>query len=111
MGTNGRVEVLRHASEVLRGNPLNDPFERELNVYFPPGYDQQPERRYPVLFCLTGFTGRGRMLLNDNAFGPNLAQRMDRLIAAGEVRDMIVAMPDCFTRVGGWQYINSAAAG
>jgi enterochelin esterase family protein len=111
MSTSGRVEVLWHTSEVLRCNPLNDPFERELHVYLPPAYGREPDRRFPVLFCLTGFTGRGRMLLNDNAFGPNLAQRMDRLIEAGTVRDMIVAMPDCFTRLGGSQYINSAATG
>lgn len=111
MSKTGRVEVLRHTSAILQGNPLNDPFERELNVYLPPAYELEPERRFPVLFCLTGFTGRGRMLLNDNAFGPNLAQRMDRLVEAGDVRDMIVAMPDCFTRLGGSQYINSTATG
>jgi enterochelin esterase family protein len=64
-----------------------------------------------VVFCLTGFTGRGPMLLNDQAFGPNLAQRMDKLIAAGTIQEMVVAMPDCFTRLGGSQYINSTATG
>ena len=28
---------------------------RELNVYLPPGYDQAPSRRYPVLYLLHGF--------------------------------------------------------
>ena len=51
------------------------------------------------------------MLLNDNAFTPNLAERMDRLIAPGKIKPMIVVMPDCFTYYGGSQYINSAATG
>lgn len=95
---------------MLRDNPPGDPFVRDLYVYLPPGYEESDER-YPSVYCLTGFTGRGRMLLNDNAFTPNLAERMDRLIAAGLVRPMIVVMPDCFTRYGGSQYINSTATG
>ncbi len=101
---------LRIESEVLRENPLDDPHERDLYVYLPPGYDED-EAHYPSVYCLTGFTGRGKMLLNDNAFSPNLAERMDSLIGAGTIRPMIVVMPDCFTRYGGSQYINSTATG
>ena len=106
----GTVVSIRHESEVLRGNPLGDPHVRDLFVYLPPGYDKSNES-YPSVYCLTGFTGRGKMLLNDNAFTPNLAERMDRLIAAGTIRPMIVVMPDCFTYFGGSQYINSTATG
>jgi len=106
----GSVVNLRHESEILKRNPLGDPHVRDLFVYLPPGYHES-EERYPVVHCLTGFTGRGRMLLNDHAFAPNQAERMDRLIAAGRVRPMILAMPDCFTWYGGAQYINSTATG
>ena len=74
--------MLRHESEVLKENPLGDPHVRDLYVYLPPDYNNRNER-YPTVFCLTGFTGRGKMLLNDNAFSPNIAERMDKLIAAG----------------------------
>ena len=106
----GNVLNLRHESEILKGNPPGDPHVRELWVYLPPGYDESKER-YPTVYCLTGFTGRGKMLLNDNAFTPNLAERMDRLITSGKIRPMIAVMPDCFTRYGGSQYINSTATG
>jgi enterochelin esterase family protein len=36
---------------------------------------------------------------------------MDRLIGANKIKPMIVVMPDCFTRYGGSQYINSSATG
>jgi S-formylglutathione hydrolase FrmB len=106
----GTVLNLRHESEVLKGNPLGDPYIRDLFVYLSPGYEEN-EERYPTVYCLTGFTGRGKMLLNDNAFTPNLAERMDKLIAAGTIRPMIAVMPNCFTYYGGSQYINSAATG
>jgi enterochelin esterase family protein len=108
--TQGTVHFLKHDSDVLKNNPLGDKHVREVIVYTPPGYEGS-EERYPTVFCLTGFTGRGRMLLNDNAFTPNLAERMDRLIAAGTIRPMIAVMPDCFTYYGGSQYINSTATG
>jgi enterochelin esterase family protein len=106
----GSVEILRHTSQALNGNPLGDDHVRDLVVYLPPGY-RETDERYPSVYCLTGFTGRGRMLLNDSAFTPNLAQRLDRLIAAGTIRPVIVVMPDCFTYYGGSQYINSTATG
>ena len=106
----GSVLNLRHESEVLRNNPPGDPHIRDLFVYLPPGYESSSEE-YPVVYCLTGFTGRGKMLLNDSAFSPNLAERMDKLIAAGTIRPMIAVMPNCFTYYGGSQYINSTATG
>lgn len=111
MKRTGRITVERLESEVLRDNPLGDPATRDLYVYLPPGYDEDPSRRFPVVYCLIGFTGRGQMLLNHQPFTPNLAERMDRLIALGVVTEMLVVMPDCFTRLGGSQYINSAATG
>ena len=106
----GRVVLERLESRVLRGNPAGDPHLRTVPIYLPPSYDTHPERRYPVAFVLTGFTGRGRMLLNDSPWSPALDERMDRLITAGSA-EMILVMPDCFTRYGGSQYLNSGATG
>jgi S-formylglutathione hydrolase FrmB len=108
--TQGTIRILHHESNVLLGNPLGDKHVRELYVYLPPGYDDG-HAKYSTVYCLTGFTGRGKMLLNDSAFTPNLAERMDGLISAGTIRPMIAVMPDCFTYYGGSQYINSTATG
>src|SRR5262249_39184608 len=43
--------------------------------------------------------------------GEDLPPRPDRLRAAGPCPPVIVAAPDCFTRLGGNQYINSSATG
>lgn len=109
----GRVDLVQFDSRVLRGNPLADPSVRIVPVYVPPGYDEaaNARRRYPVAYMLTGFTGKGTMLLNASGWGETLAQRMDRLIRSGKVQPMIVVMPDCFTAYGGSQYLDSSAHG
>jgi enterochelin esterase family protein len=63
------------------------------------------------VYFLAGFANGGTQLLNESAWDENLAQRIDRLVAAASVRPTIVVMPDCRTRFGGSQYINSAATG
>lgn len=106
----GSVARLRHESEILKSNPLGDKFVRDLYVYLPPDYEMTDEK-FPVVYCLTGFGSRGKSFLNDNLFAPNLAERMDKLIGNETIRPMIVAMPDCSTKYGGSQYINSTATG
>lgn len=106
----GRVEIVAVESEILKSNPMGDPATRKVPVYLPPGYDEE-RLSYPVVFVLVGFTGRGTMLLNDEAWSETLADRMDRLMGEGKTSPMILVMPDCFTRLGGSQYINSEATG
>ncbi len=106
----GTVVCERVVSRALEGNLPGDPHVRDLYVYLPPGYDRGNER-YPVAWCLSGFTGRGRMLLNDNPWTPGIADRMDALIAQGRAKPMILALPDCFTHLGGSQYVDSPALG
>jgi len=107
----GRVVLDYIDSRVLRGNRPGDPHLREVPVYLPPGYDDSKTKRYPVVVVLTGFTGSGRMLLNRSNFDEAIDQRMDRLIATGRVKPMILVMPDGYTRYGGSQYLNSPATG
>lgn len=99
----------RHTSTVLAGNPLGDPATRDLYVYVPPGYDAS--RRYPAVLALVGFTGTGGYLFNVDPLVEPLDVKLDRMIASGACAPVIIAAPDCFTRVGGNQYINSAGTG
>lgn len=108
-GDRGTLRVYTLESETLKGNALGDPTRRDLHVYLPPGHD--PSKRYPALLALTGFTGTGAMLFNPDPLAEDLRTRLDRLITSGACPPVIVAAPDCFTRVGGNQYINSTATG
>lgn len=105
----GRVVFETIESRVLKDNPLNDPHVRELPVYLPPSYDTT-ERKYSVVYCLSGFTSSARSWFNFQAWAPRIDQRIDRLITEG-LPEMILVFPDCFTRFGGSQYLDSAAVG
>jgi enterochelin esterase family protein len=106
----GRVETPLFQSEVLRGNPMGDPAARTVPVYLPPSYDEDAGRRYPVVVVLSGFTGRGAMQLNDALWVEPLDRRMDRLVGEG-CPEAILVLPDCSTRLGGSQYVDSTATG
>lgn len=101
--------ILRVGSEVLRNNALGDPHEREAWIYTPPDHD--PSVPIPALLALAGFTGHGPMLFNTDPLGDSLGARLDRLIRSGGCPPCLVVAPDCFTRLGGNQYIDSTATG
>ena len=104
----GKVHRLTIDSEVLKGNLLGDPTRRLIDVYVPHGHDG---RGLPLLVDVVGFTAGGPAHSNWKNFGENLPERLDRLIASGEMPPVVAALPDCFTKLGGNQYINSAAMG
>ncbi len=107
----GRVVVLEHVSRALKGNPLGDPHVRKLAVWLPPQYDGDPKRRFPALYDLVGFTGSGMAHLNWKPFSENLGERAARLIHDEKMPPVILVLPDCFTALGGNQYVNSSAVG
>ncbi len=79
----GTLETHTHASPVLLGA------ERQVVVYTPPGYQQNPGRRYPIVYLLHGN--------NDLAVGWTMAGRahfiLDNLQADKKAVPMIVVMP------------------
>ena len=106
----GTLLVLEHESKILKGNPLADPHVRKLGVWLPPQYAEM-NRRFPVLYDLVGFTGSGLAHTSWKAFSENLPERVARLIHARKMGPVILVFADCFTALGGNQYVNSSAIG
>jgi enterochelin esterase-like enzyme len=104
----GRLHTLVLRSDVLAGNALGDPTERELPVYVPPVDDP---RGLPLILVLAGYTGVGAGQLRGTPWEPSFPERVERLLAAGKAEPAVFAFPDCFTRFGGSQYMNSPATG
>ena len=98
-------------SRALVGNPLGDPTARRIAVWLPPSYARESTRRYPVIYWLAGYSGTGEMLFSGNPWQPGLDARLDRLVGGGAMGEAIVVAPDCFTRWGGAQYLDSPALG
>jgi len=111
MRLNGRVDTPYLRSQILQGNLPGDATERMLPVYLPPGYDENPDKRYPVIYVLAGHGGSGPLMLAPVAWGESFPERIDRLISTGAMEPVIAVLPDCWTIFGGAQYINSSALG
>lgn len=107
----GRYEEILFTSEVLKDNPLHDPYERPLWVYLPPGYEQETSRRYPTIYQIQGLTGQLDMWRNRAPFRKNFPELADELFAKGEIPPCIVVWVDCWTSLGGSQFLDSPATG
>jgi len=62
---------------------------RQLTVYVPPGYDDHPDKRYPVLYLLHGYA-------NDQNSWHRYGRAddiLDNLLAQGKIKPFLVVMP------------------
>ena len=107
-GPAGSVSRLTIESEVLKSNMLGDASARAVDVYVPAGHDGGG---LPLLVDLVGFTSSGLSHTNWVGFRENMPERLDRLIGEEKLPPVVVAFPDCFTRLGGNQYVNSVSMG
>ena len=104
----GRLDELTIVSDALRGNALGDPYERPLWVYVPPDAGDQP---LPSLYVIQGYTGQVDMWRNRSAFRPNVVELVDDLFSDSAVPPCIVVFVDCWTSIGGSQFLDSPATG
>jgi S-formylglutathione hydrolase FrmB len=107
----GRIEEHELESEALRGNPLGDPSRRPLWVYVPPGYEEDEARRYPSIYVIQGLTGQLDMWRNRFPFRRNFPELADELFASGKAPPAILVYVDCWTSLGGSQFLDSPATG
>src|SRR5438874_3943622 len=107
----GRYEEHLFESEVLKSNRLGDPHRRPLWVYLPPGYDADTKRRYPSIYVIQGLTGQIDMWRNRFHLRRNFPELADAQFAAGASPPAILIYVDCWTSLGGSQFLDSAATG
>ncbi len=107
----GRLDEHVLDSEALTGNPLGDPHHRPLWVYTPPGYDADPDRRYPSIYVIQGMTGQLDMWRNRRAFQPTVLEAIDAWFAAPGASPAIVVFVDAWTSYGGSQFVDSPGTG
>lgn len=106
----GQLDELAVSSDALRGNPLRDPHVRPLLVYTPPGCAGST-RALPSIYLLQGFTGQVDMWRNRSAFRPTVIELIDEVFADPRVPPCLVVLPDCWTSLGGSQFLDSPGTG
>jgi S-formylglutathione hydrolase len=124
----GSITEIVIPAPALQGNLLGDPAEQRLTIYLPPSYEASSDKRYPVLYLLHGFTGTNRTWLidpdsvennpvvdpRDGAYqyaGFLKRERLDSLIAAGTVPELIIVAPNGRNAYKHSFYINSPVTG
>jgi enterochelin esterase-like enzyme len=99
-------------SAALAGNPLGDPARRRLLVWLPPGYDDEPGRRHPVIYVLPGYGSCVEEWCNRDLFEPTIFERLESLYARTQPPPpCLYVYVDGSTRYGGSQFVNSSATG
>jgi len=109
----GRLVADSLESPALAANLLGDPDRRAVNIYLPPNYDQEPTRRYPVVYLLHGFHAKTRLGTGQIQPGRGLQilELTDDLITRGIIKPLIIVMPDAANAYGGSFYLNSEVTG
>lgn len=103
----GKLIDTKVHSRALEGNLLGDPADQQVAVYLPPGYETSRSKRFPAVYFLHGYSAENQVPER----GEQFRRLMDRLVAAGTVREMIVVVPNGRNAYHGSFYTNSSAGG
>ena len=105
-GLKGKIEHIKVHGKSLEGNLEGDSPDRDVFVYLPPSYANEPNRRYPVVYTLHGYGLHAEQWVGFANFGSE-----EKDLAAGTAKEMILVAPDAFSLQNGSFYSNSAATG
>jgi S-formylglutathione hydrolase FrmB len=101
-----RVEHIRIHGEALEGNLEGNAVDREVIVFLPPSYGTAPDRRYPVVYALHGYSIGAEQWTHEI----HVPQTIEGAFANG-AREMIVVLPDSKTVHNGSMYSSSVTTG
>ena len=107
----GTVQRIKVHGKGLEGNLEGDSADRYVSVYLPAGYKNNPNRRYPVVYFLHGYTDDDAKWHGFKKHWINLTQILDSVFSTGTSNEMIVVTPDAYTRYQGSMYSNSITTG
>ena len=121
----GSITEVSIPAPSLAGNRLGDPDKQPVAIYLPPDYDLYPEKRFPVLYLLHGFTGTQQTWLIDpdapkvkplsnggyQHAGMLKADMLDRRFGPENLDDFIIVAPNGRNAFKHSFYVNSPVTG
>ncbi len=124
-----RLENKEIVSESLKPNFMDNSELRKIQIYIPPGYDNNLSENYPVVYLLHGLPFSEKSFTDPELWVPWIGASMpfvaapdfpeigfrkwvDGLIEIGDIEPMIIVMPDAATNNYGFSmYTNSVLTG
>jgi S-formylglutathione hydrolase len=79
----GSVQRIKVHGKGLEGNLSGDSPDRDVSIYLPPSYKSSPQKRYPVVYFLHGYTDDDAKWYGFQKHWINLPRIVDSVIAAG----------------------------
>lgn len=107
----GTVERIKVHGKSLEGNLSGDSVDRYVSIYLPASYKTNPERNYPVVYFLHGYTDDDAKFYGFKEHWMALPPILDAVFAQDPKHEMIVVTPDAYTRFQGSMYSNSITTG
>jgi enterochelin esterase-like enzyme len=102
----GKLDRVTVHGKSLEGNLEGDSADRDVFVYLPPSYERETNRRYPVVYTLHGYGLHAQQWVGFANVGG-----LERGLAAGTTKEMILVSPDAFSLHNGSFYSNSKTTG
>ncbi len=100
------VQKIKVHSPAIEGNLEGESADRTVIVVLPPGYKSHPERRYPVVYALHGYSIGAEQWIGEI----HVPQTIEGAFAQGAA-EMIVVLPDSKTVHNGSMYSSSQTTG
>jgi enterochelin esterase-like enzyme len=100
------VERIKIHGVSLEGNLEGDAVDRDAFVFLPPSYTASPNRRYPVVYALHGYSIGAEQWTHEI----RVPQTIEGAFALG-AQEMIVVLPDSKTIHNGSMYSSSVTTG
>ncbi|MBN8817776.1 MAG: esterase [Sphingomonas sp.] len=99
------IERIKVHSAAIEGNLEGNSADRDVIVVLPPSYGKEKARRYPVVYFLHGYFAKAEMYDGFIKFGEAMTGE------AAKGNEMILVVPDSYTKFGGSMYSNSVTTG
>ena len=123
-----KLEVKEFTSAALLNNPIGNTEVRKVQVYLPKGYDESSTKKFPVVYLLHGLPFTEESFTSQEAWDPwiggtspfqsypdfpenGFKNWIDGLIDSGQMKPMIIVMPDSESVYGFSWYSNSELNG
>lgn len=110
-GQKGIKERIKVYSQAIEGNLVGDDANRDVTVYLPTSYRTHPDKRFPVLYMLHGFTDSDSQWFGWEEHWINLQEVIEAALEEGKSKEMIVVMPNAYNRFRGSMYSSSVTIG
>ena len=107
----GTIDSITVHGSSLVGNLIGDSPDRHVTVYLPPSYQSQPNRRYPVVYMLHGFTDSDAKWFGGPGGWMNLKAVADESMSSGASKEMILVVPNANNAFHGSFYSSSVTTG